>query len=238
MLQAADFEREILTANITYLTDNSEVRVVILENQAYRFMLMQGTIQSVMSLAQPQAIVFPHQQVMLQSLTQMPAGARVLELGLGGGSAVRHAKLSGYALEWTSVENNSEVINLFWEFFDPEPEQPHTLLRHHIDLADSHEFLTHLPASRKFELILCDVHNELGYELLDLCIRHLSDEGELVVNWLPHIQPQGVQSDEFFSALAGRFQLHHEVTMVPGFANQIHRLQRCSKSDRPAQGVL
>lgn len=245
LLQAADFERELLTANITYLTDNSDVRVVILENQDYRFMLMHGTLQSVMSLAQPQTIVFAHQEVMLRPLAELAAGSCVLELGLGGGSAVRYAKHYNYALNWTSVEHNSEVVNLFWDYFDPASLAPHTQLQHQIELADSHTYLTQLPTTRKFELILCDVYDELGYGLLSLCADRLSAGGMLVVNWLPHIQPQGAESDSFFSTLAERMHLDHEVITVPGFANQIHRLQRrstkpaqCESADSSVQGVL
>lgn len=226
MLKATDFERELTSARIVYLTRNSERRVAILENQAYRFLLMHGALQSVMSLAQPQAVVFPHQRVMLQSLKQLPAASQVLELGLGGGSAVRHARLNGYDLTWTSVEYNSEVVNLFWDYFNPSLAQEDEHLTHIIELADSQTYVQKLPTQQKFELILCDVYDELGVELLHLCVKHLSDHGELVVNWLPHIQPQGAQSEDFFATLTKQAGLVHQVSSIPGFANQIHRVRR------------
>lgn len=228
LLKAADFEREIVSAGLIYLTGNSEVRVVILENQAYRFMVMQGTIQSVMSLAEPEVILFAHQQAMLQGLDQLPAGARVLELGLGGGSAVRHARLQNLDLMWTTVEHNSEIVNLFWDYFSPQSQHQPERLNHIIELAESQSYVQGLEAGRQFELILCDVYDELGYELLRLCVKHLSEEGELVVNWLPHLQPQGAQSGDFFATLASQMNLIHSVTAIPGFANQIHRLRQRS----------
>lgn len=227
LLKATDFEREISSARILYLTGNPERRIVILENQAYRFMLMNGTIQSVMSLAQPQAIVFPHQQIMLQSLKQLPPASTVLELGLGGGSAVRHARLHDYDLSWINVEYNSEVVNLFWDYFNPPSTHTPERLRHSIELAEIQTYLAKLPLKQKFALILCDVDDELDDELLHLCVKHLSESGELVVNWLPHVQSQGEQSGDLFATLAKQAGLMHKVTLVPGFANQVHRLRRC-----------
>lgn len=224
MLQAADFAQELLNAHLLYLTGASEVRVVVLENQAYRFMLMGDAVQSVMNRADPQAIEFAHQQLMLRDLARLKAGARVLELGLGGGCAVRHARLQGYPLRWTSVEHNSEVVNLFWDYFDVVPEQEVQGFSHVIELADSIDYLKQLPQSQQFELILCDVYDELGNELIHQCIRHVHPEGELVINWLPHMQSQGAQSTDFFQQLVQQHGLQHKVESAAGFANQIHRL--------------
>lgn len=231
MLQAADFEHELLSANLVYLTTNSEVRVVVMENQAYRFMLMDGTIQSAMDLQDPQALVFAHQQVMLRDLAALAPGARVLELGLGGGSAVRHAQLHGLPLRWTTVEENSEVVNLYWCYFDSfalgdrSQTQTSSAFEHVIELAESFEYLWRLAPHTRFELILCDVYDELSDELIRLCIQHLHPGGELVINWLPHLQSQGTHSGEFFANLADELNLEHAMQTVVGFANQIHRLR-------------
>lgn len=203
---------------------------MVLENQAYRFMVMQGAVQSVMDIIDPQAIVFAHQQVMLRNLHSMPAGSRVLELGLGGGSAVRHAKWHNLPLHWTTVEQSAEVINVFWDYFDtPEP----SALTHWVELADSREYLTRASHQTQFELILCDVYDELSSDLIRLCVKHLRANGELVVNWLPHMQTQGAQSTAFFSALTQELNLTHEVEGVVGFANQIHRLRHIQGGQQP-----
>lgn len=248
MLQAADFEHELLSAKLIYLTENSEVRVVVMENQAYRFMIMGSTIQSVMDKADPQNLVFAHQQVMLRSLPMLAPEARVLELGLGGGSAVRHAQMRNLPLHWTSVEQSSEVINLYWCYFDPyvvAPEivnsfqadtakrsvatsielgSPLPSFSHTIELAGGREYLSRLAAQAKFELILCDVYDELSKGFIHLCVQHLTPNGQLVINWLPHMQTQGAQSALFFSRLANELNLYHQAESVEGFANQIHRL--------------
>lgn len=230
MLQASDFERELATTSLLYLTRDSEVRVVVLENQAYRFMLIGGSIQSVLRLDDPQTILFAHQKIMLKPLSTLPAGASVLELGLGGGSAVRHASYNGYDFEWTSVEQNSEIVNLYWDYFAP-VEDSATKLVHYIELNTVQGYLARLPATRLFELILCDVYDELDYELIRACIGHLTQKGILVVNWLPQMQPQGQNSNPVFAELIKRVyeedktELEYESHAVAGFANQIHYLR-------------
>ena len=248
MLQAADFEHELLSAKLIYLSENSEVRVVVMENQAYRFLLMGNTIQSVMDKTDPQKLVFAHQQVMLRSLPTLAPGSRVLELGLGGGSAVRYAQLRRLPVHWTSVEQSSEMINLYWCYFEPAagastvdtpPVAPHiaefaassvpghvlSVFTHHIELAGGHEYLSQLPTQAKFELILCDVYDELSLEFIRLCVTHLADNGQVVINWLPHMQSEGAQSALFFARLARELNLYHHAERVEGFANQIHRLR-------------
>lgn len=230
MLQAADFDCELRSASLLYLTRDSEVRAVVLENQAYRFLVMNGAIQSVMDRRDPKAIVFAHQQLMLKELNQLDSSARVLELGLGGGSALRHVCYTRPDLHWRCIEQSSEVINLYWEYFQP-PQQAQGGAgefnpNHNIILSGSRDYLRRLSLQHRFELILCDVYDEIDNELLCLCVEHLTDDGVLVVNWLPHIQPQGDDSAAFFTQFSTSYELRHAMSTVPGFRNQIHRLQR------------
>ncbi|RAJ96361.1 spermidine synthase [Aliidiomarina maris] len=222
MLQAADFQRELLSAEVLYFTAESEVRVVVMENQDYRFMLMGDAVQSIMNLQDPAALEFAHQRLMLAQLDTLPAGARVLELGLGGGSAVRHANLRGLALDWVTVERSSEVINLYWDYFEPTP--PTAPFKLHIELAESQQYLGQAKNSQ-FELILCDVYDQLSQTLVANCLNRLSPSGELVINWLPHMQLEGLDSTEFFAQLAAQHSLQHTLQTASGFANQIHRLR-------------
>lgn len=216
-----------------YLSRASESRVVVVENQVYRFLLMDNAIQSVMSRHDPARIVFPHQQEMLRPLATLAEGARVLELGLGGGSALRHASFTRGDLNWTSVEQSAEVISVFWDYFSaqavtesaaPMPINPH----HEIVLDSSEHYLQNRVGARRFELILCDVYDVVQHRLLDMCLQHIEPGGMLVVNWLPHMQPQGENSSEFFSLLTTRgkqatgFSFDHQVALVEGFGNQIH----------------
>ena len=196
----------------------------MLENQDYRFLVINGTMQSVMDRHHPSRIVFPHQQILLHPLLSLAPQARVLELGLGGGSALRHAVYHYPQLDWQCVEHSSEVISLFWEYFAP----PVELQSQHIILQDSVTYIQNLPVQSRFELILCDVYDELQYPLMEACIHHLADDGILMVNWLPHVQPQGEQSADFFRRLSEQHGLTHQLNLVPGFGNQIHRLVKAT----------
>lgn len=222
MLQAADFEHELATASILYLTGDTEVRVVVLENQDYRFLVINGSIQSVLDKADPGKVLFPHQQALLQDLPALPSGARVLELGLGGGSALRHASHLYPSLRWTCIESRADVINLYWEYFAPEE----ALAEHDLVLDNSLHWLQRAPQSQQFELILCDVYAEVQVALMDACLDRLAPGGVLVVNWLPHLQPQGEDSQDFFGWFSSERGLTHHLQKVPGFRNQIHRLTR------------
>lgn len=222
MLQATDFEHELATASILYLTGDTEVRVVVLENQDYRFLVINGSIQSVLNKADPGAVVFPHQRAMLQDLNALSPGSRVLELGLGGGSALRHASYAHPELRWTCIESRADVINLYWEYFEPAA----PLREHELVLDSSLNWLQRAPESEQFELILCDVYAEVQEALVNACLSRLAPGGILVVNWLPHMQPQGERSQDFFSWLSNERDLAHDTRKVPGFRNQIHRLTR------------
>jgi spermidine synthase len=222
LLQATDFEHELATASILYLTGDTEVRVVVLENQDYRFLVINGSMQSVLCKADPGRVVFPHQQAMLEDLDSLAPGARVLELGLGGGSALRHASYEHPGLRWTCVESRADVINLYWEYFAPaEP-----LGEHELVLDSSLHWLQRAPRAQQFELILCDVYAEIQVALMDGCLDRLAPGGILVVNWLPHLQPQGDDSQDFFGWFSSERGLSHRLQKVPGFRNQIHRLTR------------
>lgn len=217
-----DFEYELAKSSILYLTGDSEVRVVVLENQDYRFLVINGAIQSVLDLNDPKALVLPHQQQLLEELPKLAPTARVLELGLGGGSALRHATYCYPHLLWRCLENNAEVINLYWEYFAPEE----AMAEHEIILSDSLAWLQKAPARQQFELILCDLYDEIQAPLLEACLQRLSSDGVLMVNWLPHLQPQGAKSQDFFHWLSAQQNLQHTMYKVPGFRNQIHRLTR------------
>ncbi|WP_126804313.1 spermidine synthase [Aliidiomarina minuta] len=222
MTHPTDFEYELAKSSILYLTGDSEVRVVVLENQDYRFLVINGAIQSVLKLQDPKALVLPHQLELLAELPQLAPTARVLELGLGGGSALRHASYCYPQLYWCCLETNAEVINLYWEYFAPEQE----LAEHEIILSDSLEWLQKTPARQQFELILCDVYAEVQAPLLEACLGRLSADGVLMVNWLPHLQPQGNKSLDFFHWLSAQQNLQHTMQKVKGFRNQIHRLTK------------
>ena len=97
---------------------------------------------------------------------------------------------------------------------------------HTIELAGGREYLSRLSTDTEFELILCDVYDELRADFIRACVQHLATHGQLVINWLPHMQPEGAQSALFFSRMASELNLHHQAERIEGFANQIHRLRR------------
>ncbi|EKE80906.1 fused MFS/spermidine synthase [Idiomarina xiamenensis] len=101
---------ELARAYALPLTQSPDARAVVLENQDYRFLLMDGALQSILDRHHPQRLLFPHQQLYQRFLRQLGATAQVLELGLGGASLARYGCHHQAQLKWLSIENESQII--------------------------------------------------------------------------------------------------------------------------------
>ncbi|WP_113907579.1 spermidine synthase [Aliidiomarina celeris] len=207
-------------ATLTALSGTSEVRLVVLENQEYRLLVLNGAIQSVQHKQYPYALLLPHQVPMLAVLEQLPSAAEVLELGLGGGSAMAHARHYYSTFEWLCVESSAAVISLYFDHFAPEVVLPNQT----IVMAEAQQWLRTAPQGRQFDLILCDIYAKVSQPFLELCYVRVKRGGWLVINWLPHLN-----ESEYADPLStlGIFKgWHVESSKVPGYRNRIYRLQR------------
>lgn len=97
--------------------DSQSIRIK--ENELYRWLEINGIMQSLMKLNDPAYPVLPPHQAMLEVLPKDEGQGQALELGLGGGAMQRY--FQRYRPNWqlTSVELNPLIIDLFREHFQP-----------------------------------------------------------------------------------------------------------------------
>lgn len=219
-LTPTELETLLGDATLIALTGTSEVRLVVLENQDYLLLVLNGSIQSVQRKSASQELVLPHQVPFLAELKSLPEHAEVLEFGLGGGSAMAHARYFFPTLNWLCLESNAEVISLYLDHFAPE----YLLPNQQIVMADALQWLQQAPAEQQFDLILCDIFAKVPQSLLAACKERLKPGGSIVINWLPHLNQKEQPDTLELQALFPNWEAKAE--KVPGFRNCIYRLQR------------
>lgn len=220
-LTAQDLENLLRSATLLTLSGTSEVRLLVLQNQEYRLLVLNGALQSVIDMGQPERLIFPHQTHLLAPLKTLHDGADVLELGLGGGSAMAYARANFPTLQWTCLENSAEVISLYMDYFAPEIFVPH----HQILFADALQWLRETPAEQQYDLVLCDLYDRVQQPLIDLCAARVRPGGILMVNWLPHLNAEGGGEQLFMTHPMVR-SWQRQVTPVPGFRNLVYQLAK------------
>ncbi|RTE85897.1 MULTISPECIES: spermidine synthase [Gammaproteobacteria] len=219
-LDAPALENIISSSDIVAFKGNSEVRLVVLENQEYRLLVLNGAVQSIQYKAEPFTLLFPHQRQLLKVLGELPENAQVLEMGLGGGSALAHAQQYFPQMQWTTLERSIDVIDLYLDFFAPQI--PHH--RHQIVCADAADWLGKNDA-RKFDLVLCDVYDKIQRPLLAKCAACVANNGWLVVNWLPHLH-ENTDIERFLEGVPELKGWQFNVSRVEGYRNKILQFQR------------
>lgn len=219
-LGTPELEALLGDAQLIALTGTSEVRLVVLENQDYRLLVLNGSIQSVQRKSAPHELILPHQIPFLAGLKSLPEHAKVLEFGLGGGSAMAYARHFFPTLNWLCLESNPEVISLYLDHFAPD----YLLPNQQILLTEALQWLQQEPPEQQFDLILCDIYAKVLQPLLAACKERVKPGGSLVINWLPHLnqkeQPDALELQALFPNWATKAE------KVPGFRNCIYRLQR------------
>ncbi|HLV47698.1 MAG TPA: hypothetical protein VKY35_01405 [Aliidiomarina sp.] len=214
-------EQLLQEATIITLTGGIEVRLVVLENQDYRLLVLNGAIQSVQDKRDPARLVLAHQVPLLSALAGLPTNGKVLELGLGGGSAMAHARKHFPTLNWLCLEQSASVISLYFDHFGPEIVVPEQCIL----MADAYEWLTGKGQGEQFNLVLCDVYERLDVQFLEACARAVKPGGVLAINWLPHMQNDDLGGEELdrCTAISGWSRNKQKIA---GFRNRVYQLTR------------
>lgn len=108
---------QVKQGKLVYLSNDVD-KISVSENEYYRWLAFDDTIQSVMHKRIPSKLTLPHQYAMLIPLIFFKP-QKVLELGLGGGNLNRFILEMDADIEMTSVELNSHVIECFHQYFNP-----------------------------------------------------------------------------------------------------------------------
>lgn len=112
--------------------------------------------QSSMLLYEPGRLTLGYTRAMLAALLFNPDPARILLVGLGGGSLARFLLQQLPAVQITAVESRARVVDVARSHFDLRED-----VRLRIEVGDGADFLSACP-DRHFDLILVDAFDSVG----------------------------------------------------------------------------
>lgn len=146
-----------------------------------------GSIQSEMSIDDPDELVIPYTTDAMCFLLFDPSPANIGMIGLGGGSLVKYCRLHLPQADITVVEIDPEVIALRNEFAIPADDERFRVLQ-----GDGADFVAN--ETGRFDVLIADGYDAGGLperlgsrQFYDDCFSALTDEGILVVNlWFGH----------------------------------------------------
>ena len=144
-------------------------------------------VQSILNLNDPIYLIFPYTQAMMLTLLWNSQPKKIYIAGFGGGSIpqVLHHYLPEVIIECTEVDAN--ILSIAQNFFGVELND-----RLRVKIQDGREYLEQKKCLDKYDIIMIDVAFGNGYmsynlatqEFYQLCDRHLSKSGVIVVNTL------------------------------------------------------
>ncbi|WP_232824702.1 spermidine synthase [Algibacillus agarilyticus] len=154
------------------------------QNVQYRWLTLNGTVQSVMGFADQAELLFPHQQPLIPLLCELPLDASVLEVGLGGGSHFRYLKTYYPQFSYKVVDPSLAVLQLFQDHFNPDEHKIHCVLDTGLAYLEQ--------SSAKYNLIISDIYSQQASSMnlltraycQQIC-QHLAVGGYLYINFMP-----------------------------------------------------
>ena len=146
-----------------------------------------SSIQSEMSIDDPDELVIPYTTDMMGFLLLNPEPLRIGMIGLGGGSLAKYCYRQLPRADITVVEIDPEVIALRNEFAIPGDDARFRVLQ-----ADGADFVAN--EAERFDVLLADGYDAGGLperlgsrQFYDDCLAALTDDGILAVNlWFGH----------------------------------------------------
>ncbi|MGD1701792.1 spermidine synthase [Dapis sp. BLCC M229] len=149
--------------------------------------LKMNWVQSILNLNHPTYLIFPYTQAMMLALLWNSQPKKIYIAGFGGGSIpqVLHHYFPDVTIECTEVDAN--ILAISQKFFGVELNE-----RLKVKIQDGREYLEQKNDGDKYDIIMVDVAFGNGYmsynlatqEFYELCDRHLSKSGVIVVNTL------------------------------------------------------
>ncbi|MBS3799163.1 fused MFS/spermidine synthase [Pseudoalteromonas sp. BDTF-M6] len=201
--------------HLLYWYRQGGTRIEVRQQQEFRWLLLNHTLQSVIAANQPQRLLLPHLHIMAQYWQTLKRPERVLELGLGGG-AIRNYLLYSYPeAELVSVEHNAQVIHCYKRFFSAGKVG-------NLCCLDAEQALNRYG---RFDWLVLDLFSELDAPLFlyqrqfyELLREALVPHGHIFINFLAHHPSQLHHLQRLLSATFGKGV---QIMSVPGYANHV-----------------
>lgn len=165
-----------------------------------------GDIQSAMRLSRPDALVLAYARAMMCFTLFVPRPARILMVGLGGGSMAKFCRRHFPDAHITVLELRADVIALREHFLVP-PDDARFRVIH----ADAAAWMTSAPPEARFDVIVVDGFDESGLPpalsnrpFYADCRRRLRPAGVLVANVFSYDRRHGAVIGALDGAFDGR----------------------------------
>ncbi len=149
--------------------------------------LKMNWVQSILNLNNPIYLIFPYTQAMMLALVWNNQPQKIYLAGFGGGTIPQflHHYFPDTIIECTEVD--ASILSISQKFFGVELNE-----RLKVTIQDGREYLSQQNQQIKYDIMMIDVAFGNGYmsynlatqEFYQLCDRHLSKSGVIVVNTL------------------------------------------------------
>ena len=182
-------KKHLAQGNIIYFCSN-EQQLSVAENEHYRWLCLNNTVQSVMLKRKPWQLILPHQLAMALPLLLFTP-QNVLEFGLGGGALSRYIKHRLPQCSLTTVELSAEVITCFERFFKPQESSTHII-------NSDAELWLKAQAALNFDWIVMDIFlsiedSVISYHLIDTLLNQAQQPSIITLN-LPNEKEQQINT--------------------------------------------
>ncbi|GAA6150920.1 spermidine synthase [Pseudoteredinibacter isoporae] len=174
-------ELKAANAELMWQCDSCFGDLQVLQSDRYRYLQVDGHVQSVMDLRERHRACLPHAQWLNVALLSRPN--TVLMAGLGGGDLIRQFRGAGLASHFSCCELCPDILHAYHEYFVPESGE----LGLEILQEDINDFIPQ--CQRQFDLIVLDVFSGsdqpdcLGEEaFFQNCFECLDERGVLALN--------------------------------------------------------
>ncbi|MEM7254203.1 MAG: fused MFS/spermidine synthase [Pseudomonadota bacterium] len=164
--------------------DGPDHSVEVHETKRFRWLQFENAItQSAMWLKHPERLLLPYSQSMLAPQLFIPAPQRILMLGLGAGSWLRHFAAVEPTTHLTVIENSDAIIQAARNHF-------HITHERSVIQRDAYDFICNHEST--YDLILVDVFDADGmpewlndHQFLSALRARLSSGGAVSINTMP-----------------------------------------------------
>ena len=205
-------------AKTLYEKDTPYHRIRVEETRERRYLYFDGTLQSSMDRRDPTSLELLYSRFTSLGLVFRPDAARVLIIGLGGGSMAKKYHQEFPELEIDSIEIDPEVTEVARTFFHFR-EDP----RQRVHEGDGREFLAR--AEERFDLILLDAYyadnmpfHLVTREFFHTALEKLTPDGVLVINLIGSLR--GPDSNMVRATIKTLGSVFAQVYTFPTFGNR------------------
>lgn len=197
------------TKQILHTAPTESGSIVVLEDRTTRSLHFDnGPVQSRMYLADPYSLALTYTRHLMGCLLFRPEPERVLQIGLGGGSAAKFLWHHFPEIQVEVIEQSPEVVEIAYEYFDL-PRDSRLMVR----VGDGAEFVCGDRTGAGYDLLMVD-----AYEAHQMCPR-VAQQG-FVNACREHLAPGGVLAMNLWSGRRAAYRAALE-SLALGFENRV-----------------